>query len=67
MAANWPSMDTQHANIIEHGALTVECLKSMQEKIKTINRIPIEQVEKIIRLCIEYTEATRRGPTPAQI
>ena len=39
----------------------------MQEKIKTSNRIPIEQVEKIIRVSIEYAEATRRGPTPAQM
>ena len=67
MATNWPSMGTQHANITEHGALTVEYLKSMQEKIKTSNRIPIEQVEKIIRVSIEYAEATRRGPTPAQM
>ena len=67
MAANWPSMGTQHANITEHGALMVEYLKSMQEKIKTSNRIPIEQVEKIIRVSIEYAEATRRGPTPAQM
>ena len=67
MAANWPSMGTQHANITEHGVLTVEYLKSMQEKIKTSNRIPIEQVEKIIRVSIDYPEATRRGPTPAQM
>ncbi len=67
MATNWPFMGTQHANITEHGALTVEYLKSMQEKIKTSNRIPIEQVEKIIRVSIEYAEATRRGPTPAQM
>ena len=60
-------MGTQHANITEHGALTVEYLKSMQEKIKTSNRIPMEQVEKIIRVSIEYAEATRRGPTPAQM
>ena len=67
MATNWPSMGTQHANITEHGALTVEYLKSMQEKIKTSNRIPIEQVEKIIRVSIKYAEATRRGSTPAQM
>ncbi len=60
-------MGTQHANITEHGALTVEYLKSMQEKIKTSNRIPIEQVEKILRVSLEYAEATRRGPTPAQV
>ncbi len=67
MATNWPSIETQHANITKHGALTGEYLKSMQKKIKTSNRIPIEQVEKIIRVSIEYAEATRRGPTPAQI
>ncbi len=39
----------------------------MQEKIKTSNRIPIEQVEKIIRVCIKYMEATRCSPTPAQM
>ena len=39
----------------------------MQEKIKTSNKIPIEQVEKIIRVSIEYAEATRCGPTPAQM
>ncbi len=39
----------------------------MQEKIKTSNKIPIEQVEKIIRICIEYMEATRRGSTQVQI
>ena len=60
-------MGTLHANITEHGALTVEYLKSMQEKIKTSNRIPIEQVEKILRVSLEYAEATRRGPTPAQV
>ena len=60
-------MGTQHANITEHGALTVEYLKSMQEKIKTSNRIPIEQVEKILRVSLEYAEATRRRPTPAQV
>ena len=67
MATNWPSMGTKHANIIEHRAFTVEYLKSMQEKIKTSNRISIEQVEKIIRVSIEYAEATRRGLTPAQM
>ncbi len=39
----------------------------MQEKIKTSSRIPTEQVEKIVRVSIEYAEATRRGPTPAQM
>ena len=67
MATNWLSIGTQHANITENGALMVEYLKSIQEKIKTSNRIPIEQVEKIIRVSIEYAEATRRGPTPAQM
>ena len=59
MATNWPSMGTQHANITEHGALTVEYPKSMQEKIKTSSRIPIEQVEKIIRVSIEYARKRR--------
>ncbi len=67
MATNWPSIGIQHANITEYGVLTVEYLKSMLEKIKTSNRIPIEQVEKIIRVSIEYSEATRRGLTPAQM
>lgn len=31
----------------------VEYLKSIQEKMKTTNRIPIEQVEKIIRVSIK--------------
>ena len=39
----------------------------MQEKIRTSNRIPTEQVEKIVRVSIEYAEATRRDPTPAQM
>ncbi len=39
----------------------------MQEKIKSSNRIPTEQVEKIIRVSIEYAEATCRGPTPTQM
>ena len=39
----------------------------MQEKIRTSSRIPTEQVEKIVRVSIEYAEATRRGPTPAQV
>lgn len=60
-------MGTQHANIIEHGALTVEYLKSIQEKMKTSNRIPIEQVEKIIRISIKYAEAMRCSLTLAQI
>ena len=60
-------MGTQYANITKHGALTVEYLKSMQEKIKTSNRIPIEQVEKIIYVSIKYAEAMRRGSTPAQM
>lgn len=67
MATIWPSMSTQHANITEHRALIVEYLKSMQEKIRTSSRIPTEQVEKIVRVSIEYVEATRRGPTPAQM
>ncbi len=58
-------MGTQHANITEYGALTVEYLRFMQEKVKTSNRIPIEQVEKIIRVSIKYTEATHCGLTPA--
>ncbi len=58
-------MGTKRANITEDGAPTVEYLKSIQEKIKTSNRIPIEQVEKIIHVSIEYAEATRLGPMPA--
>lgn len=45
----------------------MEYLKSMQEKIRASSRIPTEQVEKIVRVSIKYAEATRRGPTPAQI
>ena len=60
-------MDTQQVNITEHEALMVEYLKSVQEKIKISNKIPIEQVEKMIRVCIVYMKATRRGPTPMQI
>ena len=60
-------MDTQHANITEHGALIVEYLKSMQEKIKTSNKIPIEQVKKIIRVSIEYAEATCRSSILVQM
>ncbi len=45
----------------------VEYLRSMQKKIKTSNRIPIKQVEKIIRVSIEYVKATRRGLMPAQM
>lgn len=54
MAITWPCMGTQHANLTEHGALIVEYLKSMQEKIKTSSRIRTEQVEKLIRASIEY-------------
>lgn len=60
-------MGTQYANITDHGALTVDYLKSMQEKIKISNRIPIEKVEQILRVSFKYVEATRRGPTPAQV
>ncbi len=60
-------MGTQHKNITEHGALIVEYLKSMQEKIKTSSTIPTKQVEKIVRASIEYAEATRRSPIPAQM
>ena len=67
MATNWPSMGIQQAKIIEHGILTVEYLKSIQEKIKTSNRIPIEQVKKIIRVSIKYAEGTRRGLPSAQM
>ncbi len=66
MATNWPSMNTQHANITENGAFTVEYLKFIQEMIKIINRILIEQVEKIIRVSTEYAEAMCRGQTQAQ-
>lgn len=60
MATNWPSIGTQLANITEHGSLTAEYLKFMQEKIKTSNRIPIKRVQKILRVSIEYAEATQR-------
>ena len=67
MATNWPLMGNQHANITEHGAPILVYLKYMQEKIKISNRIPTEQVEKIIRVSIEYSEATRCGPRLVQI
>ncbi len=67
MATNWPSMGNQHANITGHGAPTVVYLKSMQEKIQISNRIPTEQVEKIIRVNIKYSEATRRSPKLVQM
>ncbi len=67
IATNWAPMSTKHANITGRGALTVEYLKFMQEKIKTSNRIPIKQVEKIIRISIEFAEAKRHGPTKAQM
>lgn len=60
-------MGTQYANITDHGALTVDYLKSMQEKIKISNKIPIEKVEQILCVSFKYVEATRRGPTPAQV
>ncbi len=60
-------MGTQHTNIMEHGALIMEYLKSMQKKIKTSSRIPTEQVERIVRASSEYAEATRRDLTPAQM
>ena len=60
-------MGTQYANITEHEALTVENLKSMQEKIKINKKIPMEQVERIIYISIEYAEAMCRGLTPAQM
>lgn len=34
----------------------------MQEKIKTSNKIPIEQVKKIIYVSIEYIQITHFGP-----
>ena len=67
MATNWPSMGTKHANIIENKVFTVEYLKSIQEKIKTSNRILIEQVEKIIHVSINDAEATYHGPTQVQM
>ena len=67
MTANWLSIGTQHANIEEQGAFTVEYIKPIHKKIKTSNRIPIELVKETIRLCIEYMEVSRRCVTPAQI
>lgn len=67
IAIDWPSMGTQHTNITEHGVLTVKYPRFMQEKIKTSNRIPIERVEKIIRISIKYVEATYRNSTLAQM
>lgn len=45
----------------------MEYLKFMQEKIKTSNKIPIEEVEKLICISIEYAKVTRCDPTPAQM
>ncbi len=67
MATNLLSTGIQHPNITEYGVLTIEYLKSIDKKIKTSNRITIEQVEKIIRVSIEYAETTNRGSTPAQM
>lgn len=39
----------------------VEYLRSMQEKVKTSNEIPIEQVEKIIYVSIKYSEVMHWG------
>ena len=39
----------------------------MVEYLKSINRIPIEQIEKILCISIKYIEVTRRGSTLAQI
>lgn len=50
-------MSTQHIKITVYGTFTVAYLRSMQEKIKTNNRIPIEQVEKIIRVSTKYVKA----------
>lgn len=64
MATNWHFMITQIANIKENGALTVEYLRSMLEKIKISNKIFIKQVEKIIGVSIKYINATRCSLTP---
>ncbi len=45
----------------------VKYLKFIQEKINTSNKIPIEQVENILRVRIKYAEATYRNPTPVQM
>lgn len=60
-------MDLQHIKIIEGRALTVVYQKSLQEKIKTINKILIERVKNILCVNIEYTEATSHSPTQVQI
>ena len=39
----------------------------MQEKIKTSNKISIEQVKKIIHVSIEYAEAMRYSLTLVQM
>lgn len=39
----------------------------MQKKIKTSNKISIEQIKKIICVSIKYAEATRHSLTPAQM
>lgn len=60
-------MRTQYANIIEHDAIIMEYLKSMHEKIKTNNKIPIEKLEKILRVSIKYAKATNHGLNLAQM
>lgn len=42
---------------MEHEALIVEYLKSIQEKIRTNSKILTKQVEKIVWLIIEYVKA----------
>ena len=39
----------------------------MQEKIRTSSKILTKQVEKIVRVSIEYAEVTCQGLTPAQV
>lgn len=52
---------------MEHKVLIVEYLKFMQKKIKTSNKILIEQIQKLIRVSIKYAIATCRDQMLAQI
>lgn len=61
MAANQPSIGTQHANIIKHKASTLKYSKFIQEKIKISNKIRIKQKEKIIHVKFKYAKATNYG------
>ncbi len=67
MATNWPSIGhparKHHRAWSPHGGIPKIYAGKDQNQQQNTHRAG----EKIIRVSIEYAEATRRGPTPAQM